>query len=120
MGQPEIQLNYFDDHEDMYRMTDCLRLGWRLLHQQDLAAVTAGLLLRERNNRLLASPGVCPQIGARANLGTNLWGFKECEIASIRAGRIHYVARCQSRSPAQYVKVQIERRDRICHPFLDS
>src|SRR5215469_17609758 len=34
--QPEIQLNYFDDHEDMRRMIDGLRLGWRLMHEQDI------------------------------------------------------------------------------------
>ena len=38
LEQPEIQLNYFDDHEDMRRMIDGLRLGWRLMHQQDVAA----------------------------------------------------------------------------------
>jgi len=36
--QPEIQLNYFDDHEDMRRMIDGLRLGWRLMHEQDIEA----------------------------------------------------------------------------------
>jgi len=36
--QPEIQLNYFDDPEDMRRMIDGLRLGWRLMHTPDIAS----------------------------------------------------------------------------------
>jgi hypothetical protein len=37
-----------------------------------------------------------------ANLGVNLWRHgEEGKIASIRAGRIRYVAKCQSRATAR-------------------
>jgi hypothetical protein len=56
-----------------------------------------------------------------ANLGANLWGHGEDgKTACIRAGRIHYVARCQSRSHcAQRAVIQIECRDCIGHPLLN-
>ena len=38
MEQPEIQLNYFDDPEDMRRMIDGFHLGWRLMHTPDIAS----------------------------------------------------------------------------------
>jgi hypothetical protein len=54
-----------------------------------------------------------------ANLGANLWRHgEEGKIASIRAGRIRYVAKCQSRSPcAQRAMIQIECRGNVGHPF---
>ena len=53
-----------------------------------------------------------------ANLGANLWGSEEGKTASIRAGRIRYEGRCQSRSHcARRAVIQIECRDRIGHPF---
>jgi len=55
----------------------------------------------------------------RANLGANLWGLEATKTASIRDGRIHYTARCQSRSNCgRYARIQIECRDIIIgHPF---
>ena len=36
--QPNIDLNYFADPEDLRRMIDGMRLGWRILHQPEVAA----------------------------------------------------------------------------------
>jgi hypothetical protein len=54
-----------------------------------------------------------------ANLGANLWGHsEEGKTASIRAGRIHYQARCQSKQGCPHrAVIQIECRDSIGHPF---
>ena len=54
-----------------------------------------------------------------ANLGENLWkNFDAGKVASIRAARIQYVARCQSRlGGKRYAAIQIECRDSIGHPF---
>jgi hypothetical protein len=54
-----------------------------------------------------------------ANLGENLWrNFDAGKVASIRAGRIDYVSRCQSKvGPKRYAVIQIECRDSIGHPF---
>jgi hypothetical protein len=56
-----------------------------------------------------------------ANLGANLWEHAgDGKTACIRAGRVHYVARCQSRSHcAQRAVIQIECRDSIGHPLLN-
>jgi choline dehydrogenase len=35
--QPNIDLNYFADPEDMRRMMDGMRLGWRIMHQPEVA-----------------------------------------------------------------------------------
>jgi hypothetical protein len=52
------------------------------------------------------------------NLGATLWGFKKGKTASIRARRIHYVARCESRTHCgRYARIQIECREGIGHPF---
>jgi hypothetical protein len=50
-----------------------------------------------------------------ANLGANLWGHsQDGKTASIRAGRIHYQARCQSKHGCkQSAVIQIECRDSI-------
>jgi hypothetical protein len=55
------------------------------------------------------------------NLGANLWGHSQDDkTASIRAGYIHYQARCQSKHGcAQSAVIQIECRDGIGHPFLN-
>ncbi len=37
MKQPDIQLNYFDEPEDMRRMIDGLRLGWLLMYTPEIA-----------------------------------------------------------------------------------
>jgi len=54
-----------------------------------------------------------------ANLGANLWGRGEDgKTASIRAGHIHYQARCQSKHGCSHpAAIQIECRDSIGHPF---
>ena len=54
-----------------------------------------------------------------ANLGANLWGHsEEGKTASIRAGYVHYKARCQSKHGcSQNAVIQIECRDSIGHPF---
>jgi hypothetical protein len=54
-----------------------------------------------------------------ANLGANLWGHSEAgKTASIRTGRIHYEARCQSKQGCPHrALIQIECRDTIGHPF---
>ena len=54
-----------------------------------------------------------------ANLGEDLWKNLEAgKAASIRAGRIRYVARCQStRGCKRNAVIQIECRDNIGHPF---
>jgi hypothetical protein len=54
-----------------------------------------------------------------ANLGANLWEHnQDGKTASIRAGHIHYVARCQSRSSCvRPAVIQIECGDGIGHPF---
>jgi hypothetical protein len=54
-----------------------------------------------------------------ANLGANLWEHnEEGKTASIRAGRIRYQARCQSRHGCpRRAAIQIECRDSIGHPF---
>ncbi|MBV8137490.1 MAG: hypothetical protein JO121_17955 [Deltaproteobacteria bacterium] len=36
--QPNIELNYLADPEDMRRMLDGMRLAWRILHQPSVAA----------------------------------------------------------------------------------
>jgi hypothetical protein len=53
------------------------------------------------------------------NLGANLWGHSEDgKTASIRAGRIHYQAQCQSKHGCRFAAaIQIECRDSIGHPF---
>jgi hypothetical protein len=53
------------------------------------------------------------------NLGANLWGHSlDGKIASIRAGRIHYQAKCQSKLGCpRRAAIQIECRDSIGHPF---
>ena len=57
-----------------------------------------------------------------ANLGENLWrNFDAGKVASIRAGRIDYVSRCQSKvGPKRYAVIQIECRDSIGPSFLES
>jgi hypothetical protein len=54
-----------------------------------------------------------------ANLGANLWEHSlDGKTASLRAGRIHYTARCQSKHGCQCrAAIQIECRDSIGHPF---
>jgi len=54
-----------------------------------------------------------------ANLSANLCGHSEDgKTASIRAGRIRYQARCQSRHGCpRHAAIQIECRDSIGHPF---
>jgi choline dehydrogenase len=45
--QPNIELNYLADPEDMRRMLDGMRLAWRILHQPTLAAGWHGPILGE-------------------------------------------------------------------------
>jgi hypothetical protein len=54
-----------------------------------------------------------------ANLGANLWGHSEADkTASIRVGRTHYQARCQSKKGCPHrAVIQIECRDDAGHPF---
>jgi len=54
-----------------------------------------------------------------ATLGENLWGHsQDGKTASVRAGRIHYKARCQSKAGCSPpAAIQIECRDSIGHPF---
>ncbi len=40
--QPNIDLNYFADPEDMRRIIDGLRLGWRIMHRPDVAGEWKG------------------------------------------------------------------------------
>jgi hypothetical protein len=63
--------------------------------------------------------GPGPIIRFVANLGANLWGHsQDGKTASIRAGRIHYQAHCQSKHGCrQSAVIQIECRDTIGHPF---
>ncbi len=42
--QPDIQLNYMHDPEDMRRMIEGLRMSWSLLHQPDIASGWQGLI----------------------------------------------------------------------------
>ena len=53
------------------------------------------------------------------NLGANLWEHsQDGKTASIRAGRIHYQAQCQSKQGCRRpAAIQIECRDAIGHPF---
>jgi choline dehydrogenase len=43
--QPNIELNYLAEHEDMRRMIDGMRLAWRVMHQPALAAGWQGPLV---------------------------------------------------------------------------
>jgi hypothetical protein len=54
-----------------------------------------------------------------ANLGANLWWHSEDgKTASIRAGRIRYLAQCQSKHGCWHrAAIQIECLDGIGHPF---
>ena len=53
------------------------------------------------------------------NLGANLWGdSQDGKTASVRAGRIRYLAQCQNKLGCwQRAAIQIECRDSIGHPF---
>jgi len=53
------------------------------------------------------------------NLRANLWEHsQDGKTASIRAGRIHYKTRCQSKAGcSRSAVIQIECRDSISHPF---
>ncbi len=42
--QPNIELNYFADPEDMRRMIDGLRMGWRIMHQPEVARGWTGMM----------------------------------------------------------------------------
>ena len=46
LEQPDIQVNYFDDPEDMRRMIDGVRLGWRLMHQPKIASGWQGPIVQ--------------------------------------------------------------------------
>jgi hypothetical protein len=53
------------------------------------------------------------------HLGANLWKhIEDGKTASIRAGHIHYKAKCQSKlGRPRRAPIQIECRDAIGHPF---
>jgi hypothetical protein len=63
--------------------------------------------------------GPGPIIRFVANFGANLWGHsQDGKTTSIRAGRIHYKTRCQSKAGcSRSAVIQIECRDSIGHPF---
>jgi choline dehydrogenase len=50
--QPNIELNYLADPEDMRRMLDGMRLAWRILHQPAVAAGWHGTILGETGQLL--------------------------------------------------------------------
>jgi choline dehydrogenase-like flavoprotein len=43
--QPNIELNYLADPEDMRRMMDGMRLAWRVIHQPAVAAGWQGSIV---------------------------------------------------------------------------
>ena len=45
--QPDIELNFLADREDMRRMTDGVRLAWRVIHQPAVAAGWQGSIIGE-------------------------------------------------------------------------
>jgi hypothetical protein len=69
--------------------------------------------------RFLIRDGPSTDNSPVANLGANLWEHsEESKTASIRAGRIHYTAQCQSKHGCRHLAaIQIECRDSIGHPF---
>lgn len=50
--QPNIELNYLADPEDMRRMLDGMRLAWRILHQPPVAAGWQGPIVGEMGQAL--------------------------------------------------------------------
>jgi choline dehydrogenase len=50
--QPNIELNYLADSEDMRRMLDGMRLAWRILHEPPVAAHWQGPLVGETGQLL--------------------------------------------------------------------